>query len=73
METSILVTNNAKKRIEGLLSEYATDQFRVYVTGGGCSGFNTVSNLMNSLHLMMMLLIVDALKFCLIHCPIPIF
>ena len=39
METSILVTNNAKKRIEDLLSEYATDQFRVYVTGGGCSGF----------------------------------
>ena len=39
MEASIIVTNNAKKRIEGLLSEYATDQFRVYVTGGGCSGF----------------------------------
>ena len=73
MESSILVTNNAKKRIEGLLSDYATDKFGFMLLEEVVQDFNTVSNLMNNPHLMMTLLIVDALKFCLIHCPIPIY
>ena len=37
--TSINVTESAQKRIQNLLPEYESDAFRVYVTGGGCSGF----------------------------------
>ena len=37
--TSINVTESAQKRIQNLLPEYESNAFRVYVTGGGCSGF----------------------------------
>ena len=37
--SSINLTNNAIKRIESLLPNSETNNFRVYVTGGGCSGF----------------------------------
>ena len=38
--TSINVTESAQKRIQNLLPEYESNAFRVYVTGGGCSGFH---------------------------------
>ena len=38
-KTSINVTESAQKRIQNLLPEYESNAFRVYVTGGGCSGF----------------------------------
>ena len=37
--TSITVSSNAIKRIQGLLPDQQSNFFRVYVTGGGCSGF----------------------------------
>ena len=37
--SSINLTNSAIKRIESLLPNSETNNFRVYVTGGGCSGF----------------------------------
>ena len=37
--TSITVSSSAIKRIQGLLPEQQSKFFRVYVTGGGCSGF----------------------------------
>ena len=37
--TSISLTNSAVKRIQTLLPEQISNYFRVYVTGGGCSGF----------------------------------
>ena len=37
--TSISVSSSAIKRIQGLLPDQKSNFFRVYVTGGGCSGF----------------------------------
>ena len=37
--TAINLTNNAIQRIQSLLPASETNNFRVYVTGGGCSGF----------------------------------
>jgi iron-sulfur cluster insertion protein len=37
--TSINLSSNAVKRIQGLLPSQKSNYFRVYVTGGGCSGF----------------------------------
>ncbi|MEL0238502.1 MAG: iron-sulfur cluster insertion protein ErpA [Gammaproteobacteria bacterium] len=36
---SITLTNSASKRILSVLREDKSSKFRVYVTGGGCSGF----------------------------------
>lgn len=36
---SITLTDSASKRILDVLGEGKSTQFRVYVTGGGCSGF----------------------------------
>lgn len=36
---SITLTDSASKRILDVLGEDKSTQFRVYVTGGGCSGF----------------------------------
>ena len=36
---SITVTESAKTRILNLVEKSDTNKFRVYVTGGGCSGF----------------------------------
>ena len=36
---SIILTSSASKRIMNVLSKDDSSQFRVYVTGGGCSGF----------------------------------
>ncbi|MDB4029533.1 iron-sulfur cluster insertion protein ErpA [Gammaproteobacteria bacterium] len=36
---SINLTSSAIERIQSLLSENETNNFRIYVTGGGCSGF----------------------------------
>jgi iron-sulfur cluster insertion protein len=37
--TSITLSSSAVKRIQGLLPDQKSNYFRVYVTGGGCSGF----------------------------------
>ena len=37
--SSINLTANAIQRIQSLLPDSETNNFRVYVTGGGCSGF----------------------------------
>ena len=37
--TSITLSSNAVKRIQGLLPDQKSNYFRVYVTGGGCAGF----------------------------------
>tara|TARA_B100001173_G_C15942003_1_gene527527 strand:+ start:450 stop:785 length:336 start_codon:yes stop_codon:yes gene_type:complete len=37
--TSINLSGNAVKRIQDLLPNNKSNYFRVYVTGGGCSGF----------------------------------
>ena len=37
--TSINLSGNAIKRIQDLLPSNNSNYFRVYVTGGGCSGF----------------------------------
>ena len=37
--TSINLSGNAVKRIQDLLPGNKSNYFRVYVTGGGCSGF----------------------------------
>ncbi len=37
--TSINLSGNAVKRIQDLLPSHEFNYFRVYVTGGGCSGF----------------------------------
>ncbi|MBD63375.1 MAG: iron-sulfur cluster insertion protein ErpA [Gammaproteobacteria bacterium] len=37
--TSIILSSNAIKRIRALLPDQKSNFFRVYVTGGGCSGF----------------------------------
>ena len=37
--TSINLSRNALKRIKDLLPDHKSNYFRVYVTGGGCSGF----------------------------------
>jgi len=37
--TSITLSSSAIKRIQGLLPDQKSNYFRVYVTGGGCSGF----------------------------------
>ena len=37
--TSINLSGNAIKRIQDLLPSHKSNYFRVYVTGGGCSGF----------------------------------
>ena len=37
--SSITLTSSASKRIMSVLSKDNSAQFRVYVTGGGCSGF----------------------------------
>ena len=37
--TSINLSGNAMKRIQDLLPRHKSNYFRVYVTGGGCSGF----------------------------------
>jgi|TARA_B100000686_G_C16495626_1_gene814408 iron-sulfur cluster insertion protein len=37
--TSINISSSAVKRIQGLLPDQKSNYFRVYVTGGGCSGF----------------------------------
>ena len=37
--TSINLSGNAVKRIQDLLPSHKSNYFRVYVTGGGCSGF----------------------------------
>ena len=37
--TSISVSSSAIQRIQGLLPDQKSNFFRVYVTGGGCSGF----------------------------------
>ena len=39
MSGSINLTENAVTRIQGLSADSDNDKFRVYVTGGGCSGF----------------------------------
>ena len=36
---SITVTESAKTRILNLVETSDSNKFRVYVTGGGCSGF----------------------------------
>ena len=36
---SITLTNSASERIVSVLSKDKSSKFRVYVTGGGCSGF----------------------------------
>ena len=36
---TITLTKNAQDRIESVLRESADSSFRVFVTGGGCSGF----------------------------------
>ena len=36
---SINLTASAIERIQSLLPTYKTNNFRLYVTGGGCSGF----------------------------------
>ena len=37
--TSINLSINAAQRIQDLLPSHKSNYFRVYVTGGGCSGF----------------------------------
>ncbi len=37
--TSIFVSSSAIQRIQGLVPGQKSNFFRVYVTGGGCSGF----------------------------------
>ena len=37
--TSINLSGNAVRRIQDLLLTHKSNYFRVYVTGGGCSGF----------------------------------
>ena len=37
--TSINLSGNAVRRIQDLLPTHKLNYFRVYVTGGGCSGF----------------------------------
>ena len=37
--SSITLSSNAVKRIQTLLPNQESNYFRVYVTGGGCSGF----------------------------------
>ena len=37
--TSIELSSGAVERIQSLLPEQNTNHFRIYVTGGGCSGF----------------------------------
>ena len=37
--TSIELSSGAVERIQSLLPEQNTNYFRIYVTGGGCSGF----------------------------------
>ena len=37
--SSITLTSSASERIMSVLSKDDSSQFRVYVTGGGCSGF----------------------------------
>lgn len=37
--TSINLSGNAVRRIQDLLPTHKSNYFRVYVTGGGCSGF----------------------------------
>ena len=37
--SSITLTSSASNRIMSVLSQDDSSQFRVYVTGGGCSGF----------------------------------
>ena len=37
--SSITLTSSASERIMSVLSKDDASQFRVYVTGGGCSGF----------------------------------
>ena len=37
--TSIILSSSAIKRIQGLVPDQKSNFFRVYVTGGGCSGF----------------------------------
>ena len=37
--SSIILTSSASQRIMSVLSKDDSSQFRVYVTGGGCSGF----------------------------------
>tara|TARA_B100000989_G_scaffold165895_1_gene124038 strand:- start:1973 stop:2299 length:327 start_codon:yes stop_codon:yes gene_type:complete len=39
MTQSIIVTESAKTRILNLVETSDSNKFRVYVTGGGCSGF----------------------------------
>lgn len=39
MRQSIIVTESAKTRILNLVETSDSNKFRVYVTGGGCSGF----------------------------------
>ena len=39
MTQSIVVTESAKTRILNLVETSDSNKFRVYVTGGGCSGF----------------------------------
>ena len=36
---SITLTNSASERIKSVLNKDKSSKFRVYVTGGGCSGF----------------------------------
>lgn len=37
--SSIILSSSAIKRIQGLVLDQKSNFFRVYVTGGGCSGF----------------------------------
>lgn len=39
-KTSIVLTENALNRINLVIKDSDTSNFRVYVTGGGCSGFS---------------------------------
>jgi len=53
--TSIELSSGAVERIQSLLPEQNTNHFRIYVTGGGCSGFQYGLSLMSLLVEMMML------------------
>ena len=67
---SIDLTDSAHARIKNVMdaNKELGSKFRVYVTGGGCSGFNMVSNLIQKKHLMMMLLNLIIFLYCLIQC-----
>ena len=67
--TAINLTDNAIQRIQSLLPASETNNFRVYVTGGGCSGFQYGFKFDESLQVTMTLSRSQIFLSCLILCP----